>query len=88
MAASVAPTAPLSIDVFQVSKDEIMQFAGKPWQEIVAQRPESVRQAVYRAYVALREGQEPPVVDRAFLPYGFAWLRNIGGVAFLYYQNW
>lgn len=60
------------IDVLLMSRDEMPQIAGLPWDEAASGR--ATKRVVYW--------------DRQNLPPDHAYLRKVDGRAFLYLQNW
>lgn len=69
----------LVFDVLEVSRAEMDAIAGLPWLEAVDGRSDALHRAK-RHHRRTEAGADLPV-DKA-------WLREIDGRAFLYYQNW
>lgn len=90
----------MRIDVVEVPPADQARLGGRPWAEVVAEAegsPDLIRlthtEFWHHGLAEIDRADWVPPTDRAnkpvpFLPLGRAWLREVNGRSFLYWQNW
>lgn len=80
----------MNIQVVEVTPEELAIHGGRPFEEVVRDLPDRVKTVQYNNNT-INQRDRPnwnPPADGVYLPLNRAWLRNIDGRAYLYWQNW